>query len=117
MRLIDQLGVPPSAITDLYAFPMQLTPGPVVQMCIPDLREAQEWNPDIKVARRGVMTGSWPIESKSEHSNVSLLQRESHRLLMTNRVLYRKVLRPTSWAHFTACTTRKIQAHGITVTS
>lgn len=93
-RLVDQLGASPGAITDAYAFFSQLEVSPLEQLSLEEISKAQDLDPVIGVAKHSTKTGTWPSITKTDHRDVALLQRERHKLLIKNGLLYRKTTRP-----------------------
>lgn len=57
---IDQLGVPPSAIPSAYSLSVQLGVGSLEQLSNENLRQAQDLNPTISIAKQAVDSGVRP---------------------------------------------------------
>lgn len=94
-RCVDQLGVSPSAIPDLYVCPISLGENPVQQWSMTDLQNQQDSDEAIGRIKHEIKSGNWPCSFQSQHQESFLLQREGEKLQIRNGLMYRRILRPT----------------------
>lgn len=94
-RCVDQLGVSPSAIPDLYVYPISLGENPVQQFSMSDLQTEQDSDEAIGKIKNEIKSGHWPCSFQTEHQEAILLQREKEKLQIKNGLLYRRLIRPT----------------------
>lgn len=73
-RFIDQLGVPPRAIPPAYSLSIQLGVGSLEQLSNEKLRQAQDLDATISIAKQAVESGVWPSTTQSNTPDVVLLQ-------------------------------------------
>lgn len=88
-RLVDQLGVPPQIIPQLYVCPVKLDPDKMPEVTSEDLRYAQEKDTVIGLVKKAVESGSILSMPKSLSPNVVLMQRQGNKLMVRNQLLYR----------------------------
>lgn len=90
VRLVDQLGVPPSVIPDAYVFPVSLKATMFDQLTPQDLQIAQDLDPCIGPIKQTIQTGQPHVPSNNQPPNVTLLSRENARLEIKDNLLYRQ---------------------------
>lgn len=81
VRLIDQLGVPPQIIPQLYMCPVQLGPDQMAGVTFDEFRDAQEQDTVIGLVKKAVESGSILSMLKSSDPNVVLMQRQGKKLI------------------------------------
>lgn len=94
-RCVDQLGVSPSALPDLYVCPISFGENPVQQWSLTKLQTEQDSDEAIGSIKIEIKSGHWPCSFQSSHRETILLQREGKKLQIKNELMYRKILRPT----------------------
>lgn len=92
-RCVEQLGALPSAIPDMYAYPVRLNECLVDQLGSADLQKDQDLDEAIGWVKQQIRTGKWPSTVKSTHQEISLFQREGEKLQLLNGLLYRKIVK------------------------
>lgn len=97
-RCVDQLGASPSAIPDLYAYPVRLDGGPVDPIGLVDMQKDQNMDEVIGRVKQEIRANNWPCPIQSNHKEAILFQREGGKLHLQNGLLYRKVVKPTGKA-------------------
>ncbi|XP_041963296.1 uncharacterized protein LOC121720890 [Alosa sapidissima] len=87
----EQLGVPPQAIPEIYAYPLRLESHALERLSDEDLSHAQDSDAAIGVIKHAMRTGRWPtVTRQSESPEIVQLQREGNKLVLMNQLLYRK---------------------------
>ncbi|XP_077388164.1 retrovirus-related Pol polyprotein from transposon 412 [Festucalex cinctus] len=89
-RIVDQLGVPPAAIPEAYAFPVSLGAHDLDQLSAKELKAAQDLDPVIGPVKQAIQAGQPPVTNKTDSREVTLLCRESSKLELKDGLLYRK---------------------------
>uniref|UniRef100_A0A3B1IUI3 Gypsy retrotransposon integrase-like protein 1 n=3 Tax=Astyanax mexicanus TaxID=7994 RepID=A0A3B1IUI3_ASTMX len=92
-RYVEQLGASPNAIPELYAYPTRLGVSSLEQLSGEDLRRAQESDAVISRVRNAVNGGLWPLGFQSDMPDMPLFKREFQKLVLKNRLLYRRTTR------------------------
>lgn len=95
IRCVDQLGVSPSAIPDLYVCPISLGESTVQQLSMTELQNEQNSDEAIGKIKNEIKSGNWPCSFQTNHQETILLQREKEKLQIKNGLMYRRILRPT----------------------
>ncbi|CAI5660481.1 unnamed protein product [Oreochromis niloticus] len=90
VRLVDQLGVPTSVIPEAYVLPVSLKATLEDQLTLTDLQVAQDLDPVIGPVKQAIQTGKQLITSKNSPPDMSLLSRESRKLELRDKILYRQ---------------------------
>ncbi|CAI5660368.1 unnamed protein product [Oreochromis niloticus] len=90
VRLVDQLGVPTSVIPEAYVLPVSLKATLEDQLTPTDLQVAQDLDPVIGPVKQAIQTGKQLITSKNSPPDMSLLSRESRKLELRDKILYRQ---------------------------
>lgn len=94
-RFVDQLGVSPDAIPALYANFTQIEVGPLEQLSLKELSEAQDSDPVIGVVKPQVERNQSVSASTHANPDVVLLIRERSKLKVKRGLLYRVTTRPS----------------------
>ncbi|KAK7929525.1 hypothetical protein WMY93_005920 [Mugilogobius chulae] len=76
VRLVDQLGVPPTAVPEAYSFPVSLTAMTFEQLTLKELQIAQDLDPAIGPVKQALQAGKQPTQTKTDPPDVALLCRE-----------------------------------------
>lgn len=87
-RLVDQLGVPPAAMPEVYACPVSLSTNNLAQLSIKELKTAQDLDPVIGPVKAAIEAGNVPVSSKTDPPEVALMCRESSKLNIHDGILY-----------------------------
>lgn len=77
---MDQLGALPSAIPDMYVYPVRLHESPVEQLSSTELQKDQDSDEAIGKVKQEIRAERWPCTIQSTHPETSLLQREGEKL-------------------------------------
>ncbi|XP_053274167.1 uncharacterized protein LOC128436464 [Pleuronectes platessa] len=93
-RYVDQLGVSPECVPDVFAFPIHLELKSLGQMSNQELIEAQEDDTAIRLAIQAVKNGKWPEENGSSPESFRL-KKEMGKLMMKDGLLHRLSKRPS----------------------
>ncbi|XP_030594321.1 uncharacterized protein LOC115786334 [Archocentrus centrarchus] len=88
-RLADQLGVPPTVIPDVYAYPTHLSSDAIDQLSPRELKSAQDLDPVIGPVKTALEAGKMHVQSQNDPPDVALLSREISKLELKDGVLYR----------------------------
>ncbi|KAL7878188.1 hypothetical protein SRHO_G00048310 [Serrasalmus rhombeus] len=86
---IEQLGAPPNAIPDLYAYPTRLGISSLEQLSEEDLQKAQEADAAISRVKRAVKAGHWLQTTQDNLPELALFQHEFRKLVLKKGLLYR----------------------------
>lgn len=90
VRLVDQLGVPLTAVPEAYSFPVSLTAMTFEQLTPKELQIAQDLDPVLGPVKQALLAGKQPpIHTKTDHPDVALLGREIAKLDLKDDILYR----------------------------
>ncbi|XP_072572259.1 uncharacterized protein [Paramormyrops kingsleyae] len=92
VRLIDQLGVPPSSIPEAYVWPVMLEKTTLERVSNRDLRRAQNQDPAIGFIKRELEAGNIPTVVKNQDPAVTLLLRQYDKLVVKNNLLHRMTM-------------------------
>ena len=88
-----QLGIPPQAIPKGYAYPMRLEMPSLERLSEDELRCAQDRDAAIGAIKRAMRTGQWaPTTRLGNSPEVVHLQMEGNKLVLMNKLLYRKIM-------------------------
>ncbi|KAK7945434.1 hypothetical protein WMY93_001162 [Mugilogobius chulae] len=89
VRLVDQLGVPPTAVPEAYSFPVSLTAMTCEQLTLKELQIAQDLDPAIGPVKQALQAGKQLIQAKTDPPDVALLCREITRMELKDDIMYR----------------------------
>ncbi|KAK7918879.1 hypothetical protein WMY93_010163 [Mugilogobius chulae] len=89
VRLVDQLGVPPTAVPEAYSFPVSLTAMTCEQLTPKELQIAQDLDPAIGPVKQALQAGKQLIQAKTDPPDVALLCREITRMELKDDIMYR----------------------------
>uniref|UniRef100_A0A8C7YML0 Gypsy retrotransposon integrase-like protein 1 n=1 Tax=Oryzias sinensis TaxID=183150 RepID=A0A8C7YML0_9TELE len=88
-RFADQLGVPPAAIPEAYAFPVSLSAQFIDQLSPKELQFAQDLDLVIGPVKQAIHLGKQAVITKTDSPDITLLWRERPRLKLREGLLYR----------------------------
>lgn len=94
-RLVDQLGVPPTAVPEVYACPVSLGTCSIDQLSPQELKASQDVDPVIGPIKRALESGKIPVRSDIDSPDFVLLCRENSKLELKDGMLYRLKKRHT----------------------
>ncbi|CAI5657555.1 unnamed protein product [Oreochromis niloticus] len=94
-RFVDQLGASPDAIPALYANFTQIEVGPLEQLSLKELSEAQDSDPVIGVVKSQVERNQSVSAPTHANPDVVLLMRDRSKLKVKRGLLYRVTTRPS----------------------
>ncbi|XP_054862316.1 uncharacterized protein LOC129347852 [Amphiprion ocellaris] len=89
--IVESLGVSPDAIPECFAYPVRLDIGSLEQLGPKDLIKAQDTDPCITPVKQAV-SGGLPFLSHGNPMS-ALLHKEANKLVIRDKLLYRKVER------------------------
>ena len=88
-RLVDQLGVSPEVIPEVYACSVSLSGNTIDQLSSRELQIAQELDPVIGPVKAAIEAGTVPVHTKNDPPDVALICREAPKLQLREGLLYR----------------------------
>lgn len=88
-RLVDQLGVSPEVIPEVYACSVRLSGNSIDQLSPRELQIAQELDPVIGPVKTTIEAGKIPVHTKNDPPDVALICREAPKLQLRDGLLYR----------------------------
>ena len=88
-RLVDQLGVSPEVIPEVYACSVSLSGNTIDQLSSRELQITQELDPVIGPVKAAIEAGTVPVHTKNDPPDVALMCREAPKLQLREGLLYR----------------------------
>ncbi|XP_024146840.2 uncharacterized protein LOC112157953 [Oryzias melastigma] len=93
-RFADQLGIPPTAIPEAYAFPVSMNTQSYDQLSSKEIQVAHDLDPVIGIIKQAIHKNDQTVSVKTDSPDTALLWREKSKLHLKDGLLYR--MRKTS---------------------